>query len=94
MAFAVRKGKSRVVGTESPVNDYSGGCRSKVIVKGVPALRRQPVGCEVIGRAGFIMYSIIEGLNATLYALVGYVVESLRKQLSSPSGEQEPRVKS
>jgi hypothetical protein len=94
MAFAVRKGKSRVVGTESPVNDYSGGCRSKVIVKGVPALRRQPVGCEVIGRAGFIMYSIIEGLNATLYALVGYVVESSRKQLSSPSGEQEPRVKS
>jgi hypothetical protein len=29
------------------------------------------IDCEVIGRAGFIMYSIIGGLNATLYALIG-----------------------
>jgi len=39
------------------------------------------VDCEVIGRGGFIMYSIIGVLNAALYAAVGSVVVHLRKQL-------------
>lgn len=52
------------------------------------------IDCEVIGRAGFIMYSVIGVLNATLYALIGYIVVSLRKRPNSPSGGQEPRVKS
>ena len=42
------------------------------------------IDCEVIGREGFIMYSIVGGLNAALYALIGYIVTSLRK----PPGSQ------
>jgi hypothetical protein len=38
------------------------------------------IDCEVIGRGGFIMYSIIGVLNAALYAAIGFVVAGLRKK--------------
>ena len=38
------------------------------------------IDCEVIGRGGFIMYSIIGALNAVLYAAIGFVVAGLRKK--------------
>jgi hypothetical protein len=37
------------------------------------------IHCEVIGRDGFIMYSIIAALNVALYFLVGTVIVALRK---------------
>jgi hypothetical protein len=38
------------------------------------------IDCEVIGRGGFIMYSIIGVLNAALYAAIGFVVTGVRKK--------------
>jgi hypothetical protein len=38
------------------------------------------IDCEM----GFTMFSIIGGLNAGLYALIGYIFASLRKPPSSP----------
>lgn len=38
------------------------------------------IDCEVIGWDGFIMYSIIGGLNAALYAAIGACVVGLRKK--------------
>jgi hypothetical protein len=37
--------------------------------------------CEVIGRDGFIMYSIIGALNVALYSVIGAVVVGLRKKI-------------
>jgi hypothetical protein len=42
------------------------------------------IDCEVIGRGGFIMYSIIGLLNAALYASIGSVVVRLRKKSEIP----------
>jgi hypothetical protein len=47
------------------------------------------IDCEVIGRGGFIMYSIIGILNAALYAVIGYIVFRLRRT-SSITNEQKP----
>lgn len=47
------------------------------------------IDCEVIGRFGFIMYSIIGVLNMALYALIGFMVVGLRKGTSSPSTEEK-----
>ena len=38
------------------------------------------IDCEVIGRGGFIMYSIVGVLNAAFYAAIGSVVVRLRKK--------------
>jgi hypothetical protein len=38
------------------------------------------IDCEVIGRVGFIMYSIVGVLNTALYAAIGSVVVRLRKK--------------
>ena len=38
------------------------------------------IDCEVIGRNGFIMYSIIGVLNAAIYTVIGAVVVGLRKK--------------
>lgn len=47
--------------------------------------------CEVIGWDGLIMYSIIGVLNVAIYAAVGGIVVSLRKEENSPTtGEQPP----
>jgi hypothetical protein len=37
------------------------------------------IDCEVIGWSGFMMYSIVGILNATLYALIGFIVSTLQK---------------
>lgn len=37
------------------------------------------IDCEVIGRGGFIMYSIIAVLNMPIYAVFGALVVGLRK---------------
>jgi hypothetical protein len=42
------------------------------------------IDCEVFGRGGFIMYSIIGVLNAALYAAIGSAVVGLRKKLPPP----------
>jgi hypothetical protein len=42
------------------------------------------IDCEVIGRGGFIMYSIVGVLNAALYASIGSVVVRLRKKSEIP----------
>jgi hypothetical protein len=39
--------------------------------------------CEVIGWGGFIMYSIVGGLNAALYSVIGALVVGLRKTKSN-----------
>jgi hypothetical protein len=41
------------------------------------------IDCEVIGRGGFIMYSIIGVLNMPIYAVIGALVVSLRKTKSN-----------
>jgi hypothetical protein len=41
--------------------------------------------CEVIGWAGFIMYSIIGILNAALYSLIGFIVVTIRRDAISPT---------
>ncbi len=51
------------------------------------------IDCEVIGWDGFIMFSIIGVLNTALYALIGFIVVSWRKDSSSQSREQEPSTK-
>jgi len=51
------------------------------------------IDCEVIGWGGFIMFSIIGVLNTALYALIGFIVVSWRKDSSSQSREQEPSTK-
>jgi hypothetical protein len=38
------------------------------------------IDCEVFGRNGFIMYSIVGVLNTALYAAIGSVVVRLRKR--------------
>jgi hypothetical protein len=48
------------------------------------------IDCEVIGRGGFIMYSIIGILNTALYAMIGYIVFRLRNRASSVTNEQKP----
>jgi hypothetical protein len=42
------------------------------------------IDCEVIGRGGFIMYSIVGVLNTALYAAIGSVVVCLRKKSERP----------
>jgi hypothetical protein len=42
------------------------------------------IDCEVIGRGGFIMYSIVGVLNTVLYAAIGSVVVRLRKKSERP----------
>ncbi|MGB6684981.1 MAG: hypothetical protein WBH24_15130 [Candidatus Acidiferrum sp.] len=42
------------------------------------------IDCEVIGRDGFIMYSIVGILNTALYAAIGSVVVLLRKKSARP----------
>lgn len=37
------------------------------------------IDCEVIGRGGLIMYSIVGVLNAALYSVIGALVVGLRK---------------
>ena len=37
------------------------------------------IDCEATGYAGLIMYSIVGVLNASLYALIGFIVVTLRK---------------
>jgi hypothetical protein len=41
------------------------------------------IDCEVIGRGGFIMYSIIGVLNMPIYAVFGALVVGLRKTKSN-----------
>ena len=41
------------------------------------------IDCEVIGWDGFILYSIIGGLNVALYALVGAAFAAMRQKPSS-----------
>jgi hypothetical protein len=48
------------------------------------------IDCEVIGRGGFIMYSIIGVLNAALYAMIGYIGFVLRNRARSVTNEQKP----
>lgn len=38
------------------------------------------IDCEVVGRDGFIMYSIIGVLNAALYAAIGAVIVMWRRR--------------
>jgi hypothetical protein len=35
------------------------------------------IDCEVVGRGGVILYSIVGALNAALYALIGFIGYSL-----------------
>jgi hypothetical protein len=37
------------------------------------------IDCEVVGRDGFIMYSIIGVLNMAMYALLGMIVSLLKR---------------
>jgi hypothetical protein len=48
------------------------------------------IDCQVIGRDGLVMYSIIGVLNTAIYTLVGFLVVALREKPNSPNGEQEP----
>ena len=48
------------------------------------------IDCEVIGRGGLVMYSIIGVLNTAIYTLVGFLVVALREKPNSPNGGQEP----
>jgi len=52
------------------------------------------IDCEVIGRGGFIMYSIIGVLNAALYALIGFIIATFRKKPISPTSKPEPPIES
>jgi hypothetical protein len=42
------------------------------------------IDCEVVGRDGLIMYSIIGVLNAAFYAVIGAVVFRLRTRSQEP----------
>jgi hypothetical protein len=42
------------------------------------------IDCEVIGRGGFIMYSIVGVLNTALYAAIGSVIVRFRKKSETP----------
>jgi hypothetical protein len=46
------------------------------------------IDCEAIGWGGFIMYSIIGGLNAVLYAVIGFTLSMLRKGANKPGTVQ------
>jgi hypothetical protein len=48
------------------------------------------IDCEVIGRDGLAMYSIIAVLNVAIYTVVGFLVVSLREKPVSRNEEQEP----
>jgi hypothetical protein len=50
------------------------------------------IDCEVVGRNGFVMYSIVGILNTILYALIGYTVVTLRgKRNSQNSNKGAPK---